>query len=459
VWTSISPPLQIRGKQSEITILHTQAKLPARRVAVVGLGDGDDDPFLALRRAMAAAARSLRDRGCRRVATTLHLDAPEGARPERAVRTIVESAYSGLYRGEEHKTEPEQPDLLDEFTLLDIAEDQRAPAEAAARSARIAGEATSYARRLVNLPPNEITPARLADEASQIARQFDLALDVLGPDRIRELGMGCLAAVEQGSDERGRLIALRRAGPDTGPKLALVGKGLTFDSGGLSLKPSDKMDTMKQDMAGAAAVLAAVRAAAELQLDLTIVGLLPAAENLPSGRSYKPGDVLTAHNGKTVEIANTDAEGRLILADALAYAVRLGATHIVDVATLTGACIVALGHIAAGIMGNDSSLVEALLDAGERAGERMWRLPLFPEYRRLLDSKIADIKNVGDRSAGAIVGGWFLREFVQDVPWAHIDIAGTAWNEKDQPHEVAGATGAATRTLIAFAERLAGVDQ
>jgi len=281
-------------------------------------------------------------------------------------------------------------------------------------------------------------------------------VEILEPEQVEALGMGAFLAVARGSDEPSRLIVLRHRGEGDGPVLAFVGKGLTFDSGGISIKPSDKMETMKLDMAGGAAVLAATRAIAELKLGVDVVGVIPATENLPGGRAYKPGDVVRALNGKTIEIISTDAEGRLILADALAYARQLGATHLVDVATLTGACIIALGHVAAGVMGNDTALVDAVLDTGESAGERMWRLPLFPEYRAQLDSKIADIKNVGGRAAGSITAGLFLREFVGDTCWAHIDIAGTAWSEKDEPHQVEGATGAGTRTLIALAERIAG---
>jgi leucyl aminopeptidase len=216
------------------------------------------------------------------------------------------------------------------------------------------------------------------------------------------------------------------------------------------------MHVMKSDMAGAAAVLAAMGAAAELKIDLDLMGVIPAAENLPGGRAYRPGDVLTAFGGKTIEVISTDAEGRLMLADALGYAKHLGATHLVDVATLTGACIIALGYVAAGVMGNDNEFTDALIAAGERAGERMWRLPLFPEYRPQLDSPIADLKNVGGRAAGTITGGWFLREFVGETSWAHIDIAGTSWSEQNEPHQIEGATGAATRTLLALAERMAG---
>ena len=490
---------EIRGKRDEITILHTQAcpeglpaplrsaasqtcdplrlpsaqdasgarppeagKLPCR-VVVVGMGKAEETDCLAVRRAMAAAARSLRDRGCRRLGTTLHQMVPAG------VRAAVEGAYLGLYRGEECKTEQSLPSELEELCLLGIGPEHLDSAEIAARAGRVAGEATNYARRLANLPANELTPSRLAEEARATAESVGLGCQVMGPDELREMGMGALLAVAQGSDQPARLIVLRHE-PEGGrgqarapappggraPLVALVGKGLTFDSGGISLKPADQMHIMKRDMAGAAAVLAAMRAIAELKLDLNVIGLVPATENLPSGHAYRPGDVVKAFNGSTIEIISTDAEGRLLLADALAYAKQLGATHLVDVATLTGACVVALGHVASGVMGNDNHLVEAVLDAADQAGERMWRLPLFPEYRRQLDSPIADIKNVGGRPAGAITGGWFLREFVGDTSWVHIDIAGTAWSEKDEPHQVEGATGAGTRTLIRLIERMAG---
>jgi leucyl aminopeptidase len=405
---------------------------------------------------MAAAARTLRDRGCRRVATTLHQQAPQGVRPEQAVRALVESSYEGLYRGGERKSE-EQPGYLDEICFLGFGGDGPGATADAVRTGRAAGEAANRARRLVNLPPNEVTPSRLREEASEMAEGDGLEIESLDSARMEALGMGALLAVARGSEEPGYLIVLRhRGGREGGPRVAFIGKGMTFDSGGISLKPSDKMETMKQDMAGAAAVLAAMKAIAGLEIDLDVVGLIPAAENLPSGRAYRPGDVVRSLSGKTIEVVNTDAEGRLLLADALTYACQLGATHLVDVATLTGACVIALGHVASGVMGNDTALVEAVISAGQQAGERMWRLPLYPEYRRQLDSEVADIKNVGGRPAGAITGGWFLREFVGETSWAHVDIAGTAWAEKAEPSRVEGGTGAGTRTLIALAERLSG---
>jgi leucyl aminopeptidase len=446
---------EIRGKLCEITILHTQEKLPAARVAVVGLGKAAEADLFALRKAAGAAVRALRDRGCRRVGMALH-DALSGARPEHSVRAVVEATYLGLYRGEERKTRQTLPDELDEIVMLAITDEHRDAASAVARAAQVAGESTNYARRLVNLPANDVTPTALAEQAVDIATRAGLDVDVLEPPQLRDLGMGALLAVASGSDQPARLIVLRHRGRTDGPRLAFVGKGLTFDSGGISIKPSESMHMMKSDMAGGAAVLGAMRAVAELKLPLDVTGVIPAAENLPSGHAYRPGDVLTAFGGTTIEVISTDAEGRLILADALGYAKHLGATHLVDIATLTGACIIALGHTTAGVMGNDNELVEAVMDAGERAGERMWRLPLFPEYRSLLDSPVADLKNVGGRPAATITGGWFLREFVGETSWVHIDIAGTSWSERNEPHQVQGATGAGTRTLLALAERMAG---
>jgi leucyl aminopeptidase len=446
---------EIRGKPCEVTIVHTFGRMPAARAAIVGLGKSAEADLFTLRRAAGAAARMLRDRGCRRVGFAL-LEALPGTRREQSVRAIVEAVYVGLYQGGERKSERGLPDDLDEVCLLGIADEHGESAAQAVQSARIGGEATNYARRLVNLPANEVTPSWLAEQAIEVGARTGLEVQVLEPEQLRELGMGALLAVARGSEQPARLIVLRRRGREGGPRVAFVGKGLTFDSGGISIKPADKMHVMKSDMAGAAAVLAAMGAAAELKIDLDLMGVIPAAENLPSGRAYRPGDVLTAFGGKTIEVISTDAEGRLILADALGYAKHLGATHLVDVATLTGACIIALGYVAAGVMGNDSEFVEAVISAGERVGERMWRLPLFPEYRPQLDSPIADLKNVGGRPAGTIIGGCFLREFVGETSWAHIDIAGTSWSEQNEPHQIEGATGAATRTLLALAERMAG---
>ncbi len=385
------------------------------------------------------------------------LNLPSLSARDALVRTLIEAAYVGLYRGEECKTEVGLPSELDEFTLLGLPESELGVARGVAEGARHAGEATNYARALVNLPPNEVTPARLVQEATEIAAETGLSLRVLDFDELREMGMGALAAVGQGSVNTPKLIVLEyKKGRSERPLLAFVGKGITFDSGGISLKPPLDMHIMKSDMAGAAAVLAAMRTIARRDLPVNVLGLLPTAENLPSATAYRPGDVVRTYSGKTVEIISTDAEGRMVLADALTYARELGATHMVDVATLTGACIIALGHTAAAALGSDNDLVEAVLEAGEQAGERLWRLPLFPEYKKQLDSNVADLKNVGGRPAGTITGALFLKEFAGDVSWVHLDIAGTAYSEASQPHEVEGGTGAGTRTLLALAERFGG---
>ncbi len=448
---------EIRGRAGEVTILHTQGRLPAARVAVLGFGETSQLDLFVLRRALGTAVRQLRDRGSRRVAIALHEEFPVFFRPEVVVRALVEAAYLGLYRSEERKSEPGRPSELDEFRVIGVPEGSLEAARSVAFAAARAGEATNFARQLVNLPANDVTPARLAQEAMDIGAATGVTVRVLEEGELRQMGMGALTAVGQGSVNPPRLIVLEhRGGRPNRPRLAFVGKGITFDSGGISIKPAADMHIMKSDMAGAAAVLGAVRAIAQRELPVDVLGVVPCAENLPSGTAYRPGDVVRTYRGTTVEIISTDAEGRMILADALAYAKELGATHLVDVATLTGACIIALGHVAAAVLGNDNALVEAVVEAGEQAGERLWRLPLFPEYRRQLDSKVADLKNVGGRPAGTITGGLFLQEFVGDLSWAHLDIAGTAFNESDQSHQVEGGTGAGTRTLIALAERFAG---
>ena len=447
---------EIRGRAGEVTILHTLGRLPSPRVVVVGLGESNQLDLFSVRRSMGTVARHLRDRGCLRVATALVEAVPMSFRPEQAVRALIEGAYTGLYRGEECKREPGPPAEFDELRVIGLPAADLEPLGEVAKATQTVGEATNYARRLVNLPANEVTPTRLGEEAVAIAAETGMEVEVLTPAHAKELGMGSLLAVAQGSEQPARFIVLKHHGREGGPRLAFIGKGITFDSGGISIKPALDMHIMKSDMAGAAAVLGAMRAIGRLKLPVQVMGIIPAAENMPSGGAYRPGDVLRTLSGKTVEVISTDAEGRLVLADALTYAREQGATHLVDLATLTGACIIALGYTTSGVMGNDNALVEAIQDAGDQAGERIWRLPLFPEYRHLLDSNVADIKNAGGRPAGTITGGWFLREFVGETSWAHLDIAGPSYSERDEPHQVEGGTGAGTRTLVALAQRMAG---
>jgi leucyl aminopeptidase len=313
----------------------------------------------------------------------------------------------------------------------------------------VSARSANLARDLATRPGNVATPSYLAEVARQIATAHGMKLTVLDREQMRAEGMKALLAVAQGTQEEPRFIALEYNGGAKGARpLVLIGKGVTFDSGGISIKPADRMEDMKFDMCGAAAVLGALRGIAELKLKANVVGLIPSTENLPSGTAVKPGDVIGSHLGKTIEIINTDAEGRLILVDALSYARRYNPAAMIDAATLTGAVVVALGQQAIGLMGNDGDLIDDIMAAGLRAGERCWNLPLWDEYRELLDSTIADIKNSGGRQAGTITGGWFLKDFVVDIPWAHLDIAGTAYRDDAVPYLRKGATGAPTRLFI-----------
>jgi leucyl aminopeptidase len=317
----------------------------------------------------------------------------------------------------------------------------------------VLGESCNVARWLANEPGNTLTPRVFADRAATVASEAHLSVDVLDETQIAELGMGLLLGVARGSSEPPRLIVLRHgppAAPGT-PVLGLVGKGITFDSGGISIKPADGMERMKDDMAGGAAVLGAMRAMAMLGAPIRVVGVIPTTENMPGGRAIKPGDILRGASGKTVEVINTDAEGRLILGDGLWYAQRLGATHLVDVATLTGACVVALGKITSGLFGTPDRWVEVVREAADRAGDRVWPMPIFDEYREQLRSDIADFTNTGGRPAGAITAALFLKEFAGHLPWAHLDIAGTAWAEEAKPFLPRGASGVAVRTLAELA--------
>jgi leucyl aminopeptidase len=305
------------------------------------------------------------------------------------------------------------------------------------------------ARDLVNEPANTLTPAALAKAAQDLAQKYDLIIEVFDKEQIQNLKMGGLLGVAQGSQQPPKFIVLKYQGKDTGAAdIALVGKGITFDSGGISIKPSEHMGDMKGDMAGGAAVMGAIAAIALLKPKINVAAIIPATENMPGGTAMRPGDVITIMNGKTVEIITTDAEGRLILADALSYAEKIGALKIVDVATLTGACQVALGNICTGAFGNNQELVNQIIDAGAEAGECMWQLPMNDEYKELNKSDVADIKNSGGRYGGAISAAWFLREFVEKIPWVHLDIAGTSDTDKEKGYLVKGATGVPVRTLV-----------
>ena len=332
-----------------------------------------------------------------------------------------------------------------------------APPELRSRRAmergRVLGESSNMARELCNEPANVLTPSVFAERGAAIARDAGLTVEILDEDEIERLHMGLLLGVARGSAEPPRVIVMTHepAGAPSAPVLGLVGKGITFDTGGISIKPADGMERMKDDMAGGAAVIGAMRAISLLRAPIKVIGIVPASENMPGGRATKPGDILTGAGGKTVEVLNTDAEGRLILGDGLWYAQRLGATHLVDVATLTGACVVALGKVASGLFGQPETWVESVRRASARAGDRAWPLPLYDEYTEQLHSEIADLVNTGGRPAGACTAAIFLKEFAGELPWAHLDIAGTAWADEAKPWQPKGPTGVAVRTLAELA--------
>ena len=412
---------------------------------LLAIGVGDDPPDArAFRRAAGTAIREARRRRCRSVAFVVPGPGADVAGAAVEGLELGDWSYDELRRAGADDERAPRP----ERAALHVPDPGAVDRTSIERAAELA-DGQNFARGLVARPGNVATPTFLADRAETLADDASLEVEVWGPGRLRAEGFGALLAVARGSSEEPRFLILRHRGADEDPTV-LVGKGVTFDSGGISLKPSDGMHEMKYDMAGAAAVLGALRAAGRTELERHVVGLVPTTENLPSGSALKPGDVIEGVSGTTIEVVNTDAEGRLILSDALAYAARLGPAAVVDLATLTGSCVVALGHHAAGLMSPDDDLAEALLAAGEATDERLWRLPLWREYREQLDSDVADIKNSGGRPAGAITAGMFLKEFVGDVPWAHLDIAGTAWADEDRSHQPEGATGVGVRLLLGW---------
>jgi leucyl aminopeptidase len=441
------------GKAGEALQLHTLGRLPAARVVLLGLGPrGKADAMAAagyepLRAALGRAARDGRKAGVTRLAIAL----PPDLACDGAARAAVEGALLGAYRFERYKSKNgAKPALAKVLVALDGA----ASAESARASVELAREiaaAVAWARDLVNEPPLACTPSSLADAAQALARAAKLRCEVRGPKEIATLGMGMFEGVTRGSAEEPRLVKVSyvpKEGARSAP-LVLVGKAITFDSGGLSLKPTDSMVTMNSDMAGSAAVLAAMRVVAKLAPPFPVHALLGACENMPGGRAYKPSDVLRAYNGKTVEVTNTDAEGRLVLGDVLAWAVdTLAPAAIVDVATLTGACIVALGQTTAGAFGPDGPAMDAVLAAARAAGEDVWRLPLTEAVKDNLRSEIADLRNTGERWGGAIAAAHFLKEFVGETPWVHLDIAGPSHATKERGYVGKGGTGVGVRTLV-----------
>jgi leucyl aminopeptidase len=441
----------LTGKNFETTWLHKPTGLKAKRLLLMGGGKAKKFSASELRKLAGAAVRALKPRSLRNLAFVL----PGEISAQEAVKAIVEGAFVGNFDPDTYKSD-RKDQQIESLTVV-AAENQgsadHTSLQRAMDEARILGESQNFTRELVNEPSNRMTPTDLANRAQQMSKETGLKCEVYGADKIKELKMGAFWGVAQGSDEPPALIVMRYepAGAPEKPVLGLVGKGVTFDTGGISIKPADGMEKMKYDMAGGATMIGAMRAIALLKPKVKVIGIVCATENMPSGKAQKPGDIQTAMSGKTIEIINTDAEGRLVLADGLCYARQLGCTHLVDAATLTGAVVVALGYTNAGIFANDDAMYQRFTKALDKAGEKMWRLPLDDEYKEQIKSNIADIMNTGGRWGGAVTAAMFLKEFAEDTPWIHLDIAGTAWMEDSKAWIAKGPSGIAVRSLVEFA--------
>jgi len=455
---------EFKGGANETLLLHAPAGLKARRLLVVGLGKLGKATVHEVRNAAGTAVRFAKPRGIREVVLALPdregLDAAQGA------RAAAEGALVGDFDADTYRSD-RKDQSLHSFTLAAPGTADKAALEAAFREGTIVGESQNFARTLVNEPGNKLTPTVMGQRAAEMAQEVGLQWEVHSTDKLHELKMGAFWSVSQGSEEPPALIVLRyepegAAKDDEGPVnhptdkdpsagipvIGLVGKGVTFDTGGISIKPADNMEKMKYDMAGGAAMLGAMRAIALLKPKVRVIGIVCATENMPDGKAQKPGDVQTAMSGKTIEIINTDAEGRLVLADGLAYARQLGATHLIDAATLTGACVVALGMVNAGSFSNDDATYQKFDAALKVSGEKFWRLPLGDEYMEMIKSDIGDIKNTGGRWGGAITAAEFLHAFAEETPWIHLDIAGVAWVEDSRPYIAKGPSGIAVRSIL-----------
>ena len=457
---------EVTGKIFESVLLHKPAGLKAKRLLFVGGGKAKNFSAYELRKMAGTAVRFLKPKGIRSFAfiapeswggqadqTSQSTYVAKRSGAVEAVSAIVEGAFVGNFEPNTYQSD-RKDQSIDHLTVIAPAKDQKA-AERAIEEARILGESQNFTRELVNEPGNKMTPTELANRAREMVESLklpELKIEIHDADFIKEKKMGAFWSVSQGSDEPPALIvmAYTPTGAPEKPVLGLVGKGITFDSGGISIKPSDGMEKMKYDMAGGAAMIGAMRAIALLKPKVKVIGIVCASENMPSGKAQKPGDVQIAMSGKSIEIINTDAEGRLVLADGLYYARQLGCTHLIDAATLTGACVVALGMINAGVFSNNEEMFGKFSEALKRSGEKMWRLPVDQEYQEMIKSGIADIVNSGGRWGGAITAAMFLKEFAEDTPWIHLDIAGVAWMEENKSWIAKGPSGVAVRSLVEF---------
>jgi leucyl aminopeptidase len=436
---------EFTGKSGEMAVSHLPSGLTAKRLVAIGGGKRDKFDTAALRRATGAAVRTLKQKGVKKLAWWL------GSGDAADAEAAVEGAIIGNYETDRHKPSSEAKPL-EAFSVA--AGTGSAAIEAAVTRGRIIADGQNFTRELANEPANLLTPMVLADRAKVMAAETGLECEVLDQDRMRQLGMGSLLGVAQGSAEPPAFIIVRyrpAKEPTSKDHLGLVGKGVTFDTGGISIKPADGMEKMKYDMSGGAAVLGAMQAIAQLKPSIPVTAFVPAVENMPGSRAQRPGDIVKTLSGKTVEVLNTDAEGRLILNDALTYAQRLGCTHLVDAATLTGAIVVALGSINIGAFTNNDAMLARVMTAAKQEGEKMWQMPLDDEYKDLLKSAFADLANIGGRYGGAISAAYFLKEFAGGTPWVHLDIAGTAWLDETKPYMAKGPTGVCVRTFVSLA--------
>ena len=442
---------ELTGKMLETTLLYYPQGLVAQRLLVLGAGKKDKFGAAELRRLAAASVRTLKSRQVKSLAFL----ARETDRSAAAAEAITEGMILANFDSDKYKTEKKSTSEIASAALAGWDVSSRADADQGLARGRTIAESQNFARELGNEPSNRLTPRMLADRAAAMAREAGLAVDVLDEKRIADLKMGALLSVAQGSAEPPRMMILtytpEKLNPGA-PVLGLVGKAITFDTGGISIKPSNDMEKMKYDMCGGAAMIGAMRALAALKPSCKVIAVVPSTENMPGGRAQKPGDVQFSMAGKSIEVINTDAEGRLILADGIAYAKQLGCTHLIDAATLTGAVVVALSNVNVGVFGNDQSFTDQLLASAKAVGEKMWPLPIDDDYREMIKSGIADIQNVGTgKGGGAIVAAMFLKEFAGDTPWIHLDIAGTAWQDDVKPWNAKGATGVGVRTLVDLA--------
>jgi leucyl aminopeptidase len=445
---------ELTGKSMETVLLHHPQGLKAKRLLVIGGGKAKSFGAADLRKAAGTALRFLKPRMIKSCALVLPQTSVSA---EDAIQAMGQGAYVADFDPDTYRSD-RKDQRMNEITIVAPAGSDQTKLQRALEQARIVGESQNFTRELVNEPGNRLTPTIFADRARKMCESVGLKCEIMGPDKIKELKMGAFWSVAQGSDEEPRLIVMRYEpqGAPEKPLLGLIGKGITFDTGGISIKPADGMEKMKYDMAGGAAMIGAMRAIALLKPKVKVISIVCATENMPSGHAQKPGDVQIAMSGKAIEIINTDAEGRLVLADGLHYARTLGCTHLIDAATLTGACVVALGMVNAGAFANNDDIYNHFASALDHAGEKFWRLPLDAEYFDSIRSNIADIMNTGGRYGGAITAAMFLKEFVEETPWIHLDIAGTAWIDDNKSWIAKGPSGIAVRSLVEFVKSYEG---